>query len=118
VVSAKLARIPQSPYPGAVLGWAKRDTRWDVYPSEQPAVLAVHDYEGWWLPVPAGHSTTNARRDEQGTHWFKSPSGYYFSDAAPAHPLCGAWMADNRYPRCVEFVKAGTAPPWFSEVQS
>ena len=40
----------------------RRDTRWDVYPNQEPEQFVAHDYNGFW----AIHDGT----------WFKSPTSY------------------------------------------
>ncbi len=66
-------------YRNAQLLWARRDTRWDIYPQQEPTILAVHNYEGWWLPCPDGQ-------------WFKSPVSYIEAGAAHGPALFGAWI--------------------------
>lgn len=45
---------------------ARRDTRWDVYPQREPAVIIAHDWNGFWGRVP-----------ETG-EWFKHPASFNF----------------------------------------
>lgn len=42
---------------------ARRDTRWDPYPSEEPIKAVALDWHGFW------------ERDSQG-NWFKTPVSY------------------------------------------
>lgn len=42
----------------------KRDTRWDVYPQEQPVLVGRKDDVGVWLPNGKGG-------------WFLPPGSYY-----------------------------------------
>jgi len=41
----------------------RRDTRWDVYPGEEPEKVVAHDWHGFW------------EKDSNGT-WFKTPASY------------------------------------------
>jgi hypothetical protein len=70
-----LANVP----PRAKVVWASRDTRWDVYPQQEPVVLAAHNWDGWYLPQPDGS-------------WFKAP-GSFISAATLANPeeVFGQW---------------------------
>jgi len=42
---------------------ARRDTRWDVYPQQQPEEVVAHDWWGFWS------------KDANG-NWFKTPTSY------------------------------------------
>jgi hypothetical protein len=72
-------------YRDAELLWARRDNRWDVYPDTQPTELAVHNYEGWWLPS----------HDSPGM-WYKSPCSYVTASDASAPALFGARRRRDR----------------------
>ena len=63
------------------LVWAQRDTRWDVYPQQEPVQLAAHNWEGWWLPCPDGT-------------WYKSPVGFNVAGEAYTPDLRGEWVHD------------------------
>jgi len=42
---------------------ARRDTRWDVYPQQEPVEVVALDYQGFWAKTVRGE-------------WFKSPASY------------------------------------------
>jgi len=44
---------------------ARRDTRWDVCPSEEPKKVIAFDYNGYWDYAPI-------------VGWFKTPTCYNF----------------------------------------
>ena len=56
---------------------ARRDTRWDVYPQQQPSVVVAHDYSGFWARTRDGL-------------WFKSPSSYNLQREITEHE-CNEW---------------------------
>lgn len=66
-------------HPNARLVWARRDTRWDVLPCQQPDELAVYDGNHWWLPCPDGL-------------WFRSPVGLVIQSDAHLPALLGEWV--------------------------
>lgn len=58
---------------------ARRDTRWDVYPQQEPVKAIAHDWYGFW------------DRTEDGK-WFKTPESYVLlkeitEAEANAHPV-------------------------------
>jgi hypothetical protein len=59
--------------------WAKRDTRWDVYPQDEPAQLVAYNWEGFWLPLPDGR-------------WFKAPTSFSVMGDASTPDLRGEWV--------------------------
>ena len=42
---------------------ARADTRWDVYPQQQPETVVAHDWYGFWAKTLTGE-------------WFKTPTSY------------------------------------------
>lgn len=42
---------------------ARRDTRWDVYPQQEPEVVVAHDWWGFWERAPQGF-------------WFQTPRSF------------------------------------------
>jgi hypothetical protein len=61
---------------------ARRDTRWDIYPQQEPLKAVAHDWHGFW------------ERDAQ-VGWFKTPTSYVLAkeiteDEANAYPLVEA----------------------------
>jgi len=72
---------------------ARRNTRWDVYPSEQPVKAVAHDWHGFW------ERTVNGE-------WFKTPTSYDYvreitEDEANAfvEPATVAGLQHNSPPR-------------------
>lgn len=64
---------------GFKLWWAQRDTRWDVYPQQQPVELIGFNWEGYWCPQPDGT-------------WYKSPTAFIFVASAFTPDLRGEWV--------------------------
>lgn len=46
--------------------FARRDTRWDVYPSQAPLEVVAHDYYGFW------------KYSKEFNGWWKTPTSYVF----------------------------------------
>lgn len=58
---------------------ARRDTRWDVYPAQQPLKAVALDWHGFWERAADGR-------------WFKTPTSYILASEiseqdANAYPL-------------------------------
>jgi len=60
---------PTADRPQDGLYWARRSTRWDVYPQQEPLQLVAFDYDGFWEPFPDGT-------------WFKTPTSYALAERA------------------------------------
>lgn len=67
------------------LMWARRDTRWDIYPSQEPVELVAFNYEGFWCPQPNGT-------------WYKSPTS--FVNCEEVTELTGTWTEITITERC------------------
>lgn len=63
--------------------WGRRDTRWDVYPQQEPVQLIGHDWHGFWCPLPDGT-------------WFLTCSSYSLSEARPTNEISGGvWVSEK-----------------------
>jgi len=65
------------------LFWARRDTRWDVYPQQEPIELIAHNWEGFWSPLPDGS-------------WFLTPVSYNLVEPAFSPALNGRWGVSEK----------------------
>lgn len=65
------------------LYWARRCTRWDIYPQQEPVQLIAHNWEGFWCPQPDGT-------------WYKSPASFVFAGPAYTPDLRGEWVQNGK----------------------
>lgn len=52
--------------------YARRDTRWDVYPQQEPVEIVAHDWYGFYALSDSGF-------------WFKTPTSYNLGEEITRH---------------------------------
>lgn len=74
--------MAKQPMADAKLYWARRDTRWDPYPQQEPVQLVLHDWYGVWRPLRNGG-------------WFLTPESMDVVADAYAPALFGEWVEED-----------------------
>jgi hypothetical protein len=77
------------------LYWARRDTRWDVYPQREPLQLVKYEWEGFFAPTQDGQ-------------WYKTVASFDLARTATEAEIAAAQWDTNKPARLIHSSEAAS----------